>query len=98
MTLGDRMAQWPEKYREEGRREGAAQSAARGRAIIRRMAVVRFGDGVGEQIEALLANTDDWDPISTVAELVVTAKSGTDLLDDTAAILHPPEQSTRVGP
>ena len=94
MTLGDRMAQWPERYREEGRRA----ECSRGRAIIRRMAVVRFGDGVGEQIEALFANTDDWDPISTVAELVVTAKSGTDLLDDTAAILHPPEQSTRVGP
>ena len=87
MTLGDRMAQWPEKYREEGRRERAARSVVWVRTSLRRQTVLRFGEMVGEQVEALLSNTDDWDQISTVAELGVTAKSGT------ASSTAPPQSS-----
>lgn len=84
MTLVERMAQWPEQWRQEGvaqeRREGAAEE----RALVRRIAAVRFGDAVGRQVDNMLTNTDEWDRLAAVAELVVRAGSGPELLDDIA--------------
>ena len=100
MTLADRMAEWPERWRREGeargrregeargRREGEARGVARQRALLRRLAAKRFGEAVGARFDALLGGHDDWERLSTVSDLIVTADAGEDLLDDAAAILR----------
>ena len=104
MTLAERMAQWPEQWRQEGvaegvaqgRREGVAQGRREGvveeRALVRRIAAVRFGDAVGRQVDNMLRNTDEWDRLAAVAELVVRARSGPELLEDIARRLGQPGQ------
>ena len=97
MTLAERVAQWPEQWRREGvaegRREGVAEGhregiaegrregAAQERALLRRLAGVRFGDAVAGQVQDLIGATEDWDQLAAVAELIVRAETGTDLID-----------------
>ena len=89
MTLVERMAQWPEQWlREgvaEGRREGVAEGRREGvaqeRALLRRLAAVRFGDAVAAQVEDLLRTTEDWDRLAAAAELIVRAETGPGLID-----------------
>ena len=100
MTLVERVAQWPEQWRQEGvaqgrregvaqgRREGVAQGRREGvveeRALLRRLAAVRFGEAIARQVADLLENTDDWDQLAAVAELIVRARRGPQLLEDIA--------------
>ena len=100
MTLVERVAQWPEQWRQEGvaqgRREGVAEGMAQGRregvveerALLCRLAAVRFGDAAARQVEDLLENTDDWDQLAAVAELIVRATRGPQLLDEIARRLR----------
>ena len=96
MTLVERMAQWPGQWRQEGVAEGVAQGRREGvaeeRALVRRIAAVRFGDAVGRQVDNMLRNTDEWDRLAAVAELVVRARSGPELLEDIARRLGQPGQ------
>ena len=70
----------------EGRREGVAEGRREGvvkeRALVRRLALVRFGEAVAGQVEELVENTEDWDQLAAVAELIVRASRGPELLDD----------------
>ena len=54
MTLLDRVAQWPEQWRREGvaegRREGMAEGVARERQLLRRLATLRFGAPVADEL------------------------------------------------
>ena len=100
MTLVERVAQWPEQWRQEGvaqgrregvvqgRREGVAQGRREGvveeRALLRRLAAVRFGEAIARRVADLLENTDDWDQLAAVAELIVRARRGPQLLEDIA--------------
>ena len=68
----------------EGRREGVAQE----RALLRRLAAVRFGEAVADEVEGQLLRTDDWDRLATVAELIVSVESGQGLIDGVAALLR----------
>lgn len=104
MTLVERVAQWPEQWRREGmaegRRQGVAegreqgvaeereQGLARARALLHRLAAVRFGDATGDQLGLELAATDDADLIEAVGELIVRAESGSDLVDGVAELLR----------
>ena len=92
MSLAERIAQWPEQWRQEGIAEGRqaaeARRAAQERALLRRLATVRFGSTAGERVAALLGNTEDWDRLSTVAELIVTAEDGADLASRAATVLR----------
>ena len=107
MTLVERVAQWPEQWRQEGvaqgrregvvqgRREGVAQGRREGvveeRALLRRLAAVRFGEAIARRVADLLENTDDWDQLAAVAELIVRARRGPQLLDETARRLRQPD-------
>ena len=98
LTLVERVAQWPEQWRQEGvaegRREGVAEGRREGmaegrregvvkeRALVRRLALVRFGEAVAGRVEGFVENTDDWDQLAAVAELIVRARHGPELLDD----------------
>ena len=59
MSLLDRVAQWPEEWLEQGRREGVEQGRREGleqeRALLRHLAAVRFGSGVAQRIAPSLA-------------------------------------------
>ena len=96
MTLVERVAQWPEQWRTEGRRQGVAEGrregvaegrregVARERALLRRLAAVRFGDAVGDRVEELLADINDADRLGLVGELIIGVESGADLIDRVA--------------
>ena len=77
MTLVERVAQWPEQWRQEGvaqgRREEATDRLAWERGMLSRQATLRFGRSVGDQIRTLLNDTEDWDQLAEVAELVISA-------------------------
>ena len=96
MTLADRVAQWPEQWRREGLAEGRRQGVAeereqglvRARALLHRLAAVRFGDATGDQLGLELAATDDADLLEAVGELIVRAESGPDLVDGVAELLR----------
>ena len=51
MTLG-RIEDWPKQFVAQGRVEGQ-------RILLRRLATRRFGDAVGDQLNALLGDTDE---------------------------------------
>ncbi|MCY3624004.1 MAG: hypothetical protein OXH68_20120 [Gammaproteobacteria bacterium] len=96
MTLVERMAQWPEQWRREGvaegRREGVAEGRREGvtqhRTLLRRFAAGRFGEAVGERVEALLGDTEDWDRLSATAELIATAESEGELIDGVSTVVR----------
>ena len=90
MTLVERVAQWPEQWRREGvaegRRDGRREGVARQRALLRRIAAMRFGEAVGERIEGLLGDTDDWDRLASAGELIATAEGEAELVEGVARV------------
>ena len=92
MTLVERVAQWPEQWRREGvaqgRREEAADRLAWERGMLSRQATLRFGRRVGDHVRTLLDDTEDWDHLAKVAELVISAGSGRELTDAVTAFLR----------
>ena len=86
MTVTDRLADWPKQFI----RQGVAQGRVEGqRILLRRLATRRFGDAVGDQLDALLGSTDDWEQIAAVTDLIVTADAGADLIDGATEVLRP---------
>ena len=69
---------------EEGRREGVAQQ----RALLRRFAAGRFGEVVGERVESLLGDTEDWDRLSAAAEVIAAAKAEVELIDGVSGVVR----------
>ncbi|MDE0039536.1 MAG: hypothetical protein OXU77_18560 [Gammaproteobacteria bacterium] len=94
MTLEDRVAQWPEQWRREGvaegRREGRREAVAGQRALLRRVAATRFGEAVGERVERLLGDTDDWERLPAAAELIAAAQGEADLIDGVSEVARRP--------
>lgn len=88
MTLVERVAQWPEQWRREGMAEERRKGIARERALLRRLAVVRFGDTAGDQLGVLLADIDDADDLAAVGEMIVSVGNGPDLIDGVARLLR----------
>lgn len=68
--------------------EERRKSVARERALLRRLAAVRFGDAAGDQLGVLLADIDDADHLAAVEELIVGAGNGPDLIDGVARLLR----------
>ena len=89
MTLAERVAQWPEQWRQEGVAEGRREGVAQERALLRRQAAVRFGDAVAGRVEDLLGAIEDWDQLAAAAELIVRAETGAGLIDGIARDLRP---------
>ena len=95
MTLAERMGEWPVRWRREGvaegRREGVAEGVARQRAVLRRQAAQRFGEAVGGELEAMLQETEDWDRLGAVADLILSADGGADFKARVAGVPRRPE-------
>lgn len=79
-TLVERVAQWPDQWRREGAAEGRREGVARERALLCRLAAVRFDDDVAREVEALLGATEDPERLSTAADLIFGAGSGPELV------------------
>ena len=101
MTLLERVAQWPEQWLEQGRREGAEQGrregaeqgrregAERERALLCHQAGLRFGSEVAERVEPLLAHIGDAERFTVAAELIVSAPTSAELIERLAALRRP---------
>ena len=72
----------------EGRREGRREGVAGQRALLGRVAVTRFGEAVGERVEGLLHDNEDWATLSAAAELIATARGEAELIDGLAEIVR----------
>ena len=93
MTLAERMAEWPKQWHREGvaegRRDGIAQGRREGqRTLLRHLAAKRFGDAVGDRLDALLGDTGDSERLAAVSDLIVTVDAGEDLINAAAGILR----------
>ena len=86
MSLADRVAQWPEQWRREGRAEGHRERLDQERSLLQRLATLRFGGEVGERVESLLLETEDWHRLVAAGELIVTVETGSELIDRVAAL------------
>ena len=79
----------------EGRQEGVAQGlqegVARQRAVLRRQAAQRFGEAVGGELEVMLQETEDWDRLGAVADLILSADGGADFKARVAGVLRRPD-------
>ena len=45
---------------------------------------MRFGEAVGERIEGLLGDTEDWDRLAAAGELIAAAEGGAELIEGVA--------------
>lgn len=63
---------------------------ARERALLCRLAAVRFGDAAGDQLGVLLADIDEADHLAAVEELIVGAGNGPDLIERVAELVRQP--------
>ena len=93
MSLADRVAQWPDQWRQEGRREGILEGRQEGirreRALLRRLAELRFGASAAERVEMMLANVDDWDQLAQAGEFIFRAQTSTELMRRMAVEVGP---------
>ena len=90
MTLEERVAQWPEKWRREGELRGIEQGERQGRRehgreVLRRQAEVRFGVPTAERLSALLRHEDDLHRLDALAETVVRCETADELLREAAS-------------
>ena len=65
----------------EGRNEGLAEAIVRERAMLRRMAVRRFGPDSGEEVSLLLEEVTDWEQLAMVGEWILDARDAAELRD-----------------
>ena len=84
MTLEERLAEWPKQWlregREQGVREGIEQGLAHERALLRRLAVSRFGAETAERLSGILARIADPEALAEVGEWLVRCETGNEFL------------------
>ena len=84
MTLVERVAEWPKQWfregHEQGVREGIEQGLEHERALLRRLAVSRFGAGTAERVSGVLAGIADPEGLAEVGEWLVRCETGDEFL------------------
>ena len=84
MTLEERLAEWPKQWlqqgREQGMREGVEQGLEHERALLRRLAVSRFGAETAERLSGVLARIADPEALAEVGEWLVRCETGSEFL------------------
>ena len=105
MTLEERVKEWPAQWLREGREQGLAQGLEQGReqgleqgreqgleherALLRRMAALRFGAETGERLAALMAKIADADRLADIGDRLVRCDDGDEFLAQVATIGGP---------
>ena len=88
MTLEERVASWPEQWRQRGIEEGIEQGMERGieqglaqqRERLRQQAEARFGARTAERLFASLRREDDPRRLDAIAVAVVRSETGEELI------------------
>ena len=84
MTLQERLKEWPEQWMREGREQGLEQGLERGleheRALLCRMAALRFGAETRERLAALLATIADPDQLADIGDRLVQCRAADEFL------------------
>ena len=76
MSLEERVAQWPKPWIQKGIEQGLEHE----RALLRRMAALRFGADAAERASTLLQHITDPDRLEEVGELIVRCETGGEFL------------------
>ena len=90
----ERLRAWVVRTKAEGRAEGEAVALARERALLRRLATLRFDVGTGDRLAVLLAEVTDPDRLAEVGEWIIRCEDGAALLARVGASLLEPLQSS----
>ena len=80
MTVAERAREWSRQLIREGRKQGLVQGLEHERALLRRMAVLRFGAATAERLEEILAGVADPECLAEVGEWLVRCETGDELL------------------
>ena len=91
MTLKERLREWPAQWMREGREQGLEQGLEQGieqglergreqgleheRALLCRMAALRFGAEASERLAALLANVTEADQLADIGDRLVQCRA-----------------------
>jgi hypothetical protein len=84
MTVVERAREWSRQLIREGREQGIEQGREQGlaheRALLRRMAALRFGADTAERLEEVLAGVADPERLAETGEWLVRCETGDELL------------------
>ena len=80
MSLEERVAEWPKPWIQQGREQGLEQGLERQRALLRRLATVRFGEDTADRAAELLEDVADSDHLEEIGELIVRCETGREFL------------------
>ena len=80
MTLQERLKGWPEQWMREGREQGIEQGLEHERALLCRMAALRFGAETRERLAALLATIADPDQLADIGDRLVQCRAADEFL------------------
>ncbi len=94
MTLEERVSQWPVQWREEGREEGFQQGLEHERALLCRMAALRFGSETSERLAATLAGIADPDRLADIGEWLVRCDAAEEFLAHAVPSATEPDRSS----
>ena len=94
MTLQERLWEWPAQWMREGREQGLEQGRKQGleqgleheRALLCRMAALRFGAETSERLAALLANIADPDQLADIGDRLVQCRADDEFLAQVALV------------
>ena len=88
MTLVERVAEWPKQWIQEGLEQGLAHE----RALLRRLAALRFGAETAGQVSEMLERVADPERLAEAGEWLVRCDTGAELLARVARIaeVHDP--------
>ena len=84
MTVVERAREWSRQLIREGREQGIEQGREQGlaheRALLRRMAALRFGADTAERLEEVLTGVADPERLAEAGEWLVRCETGDELL------------------
>ena len=97
MTLKERLREWPAQWMREGRAQGLEQGLERGleqgleheRALLCRMAALRFGADTSERLAVLLANVAEADRLADIGDRLVQCRAADEFLTQAEMITRP---------
>ena len=76
MTLVERVSEWPKQWVREGLEQGRAEE----RALLRRMAALRFGKDIAERLSVVLVDITDPERLAEAGEWLVRCETGEEFL------------------
>ena len=80
VTLEERVARWPDRWIRQGVEQGLRQGLGHERALLRRMAEVRFGASTADQLSASLRQVNDPRKLDAIGEAIMRSETGDELL------------------